>query len=77
MASRPPRCARPDGTTKAAFRSRAKANQAVRRERGLAGVPLYVYECAHCGYWHTTAQPQRVTPADHVAWKRARKGGAA
>ncbi len=55
----PERCQRPDGTTKATFRSPAKAKQAIRRQRGNAGVPLYVYQCRHCGFWHHTSQPQR------------------
>jgi hypothetical protein len=54
------RCRRLDGGTKASYRSRAKARQAIRDHRPDPNRPkLYVYECRHCGLWHLTSQPPR------------------
>jgi hypothetical protein len=51
-------CPRRNGTSKSMFRSPAKARQAI-RNRKSPDVPLYVYECRHCGFWHITSQPPR------------------
>jgi len=52
-------CLKTDGSTKASYRSLAKARQAIRRQRANADVPLYPYHCPRCPYWHITSQPQR------------------
>jgi rubrerythrin len=52
------RCLRRNGISTAMFRSAAKARQAI-RDRKSADVPLYIYQCPRCGYWHITSQPQR------------------
>jgi len=57
--ARPPRCTRADGSSRASFRSPAKAKQAIVKQRAIAGVALYVFKCPHCDYWHHTSKPQR------------------
>jgi hypothetical protein len=52
-------CHRPNGTAKAAYRSPAKARQAIAKRNGRADVPLYTYVCPRCGLWHITSQPQQ------------------
>jgi hypothetical protein len=51
-------CERRNGTPKSMYRSAAKARQAIRLRKSL-DVPLHIYECPRCGYWHITSQPQR------------------
>ena len=51
-------CQHRNGKGKSAYRSAAKARQAIREKNGST-VPLYVYQCPRCGYWHITSQPQR------------------
>lgn len=57
----PQRCRRDDGTDRASFRSKAKARQAILRQRGGARYvpPLYPYQCPWCRLWHVTSQEQR------------------
>jgi hypothetical protein len=51
-------CLRPNGKSKALYRSAAKARQAIRHHKSR-DASLYVYECRRCGFWHITSQPQR------------------
>jgi hypothetical protein len=51
-------CERPDGTPKTTYRSAAKARRAILKQRGRAGIPLYVYCCPKCELFHITSQPQ-------------------
>jgi hypothetical protein len=50
-------CKHPSGKAKSAYRSAAKARQAIRANMSR-NAPLYVYQCPRCNYWHLTSKPQ-------------------
>jgi len=57
-------CYRRNGLPKLAYRSQAKARQAIVQQKPTATAPLYQYQCPRCGLWHLTSAPQR-KPAEH------------
>ena len=51
-------CVDANGRAKVAFRSRAKAQQAIVSRNGT-DVQLFSYECPRCAMWHHTSQAPR------------------